>query len=246
MRAFEEAVCHVCGERLFQSALAGPGLDQAVGAPSEELRCPDCAHGEQAFSRAVAYGSFEGKLRELIHVLKYEHMRPVAVVLGRRLAGAVCDALPECAAHSPLVIPVPLHKSKERQRGFNQAELIARALVKYLPATGWELNTSVLRRCRQTASQTGLTRLQRRLNVRGAFEVRLPEAIIQRDILLVDDVFTTGTTVSECARVLRSSGAAQVWVATVARALKPEANFTLREEPAGESETAHAERTAKV
>jgi ComF family protein len=161
-------------------------------------------------------------------------------VLGRRLAEAVRVALPECAANPPLVIPVPLHKSKERQRGFNQAELIARALLKHLPSAGWQLNTMVLRRCRETISQTGLTRLQRSLNVRGAFELRLPDEITGRDILLVDDVFTTGTTVSECARVLRRGGAARVWVATVARVLKPEASFTLREEPAGESETAHA------
>jgi predicted amidophosphoribosyltransferase len=105
-----------------------------------------------------------------------------------------------------------------RQRGFNQSELIARAALKL---GDWraplELNPHLLERCRETLSQTGLTRHQRRENMRGAFIVSKPEEITDREILLVDDVFTTGTTVSECARILLRAGASKVWVATVAR-----------------------------
>jgi predicted amidophosphoribosyltransferase len=85
-----------------------------------------------------------------------------------------------------------------------------------------EIRTDVLARTRPTQSQTGLTRHQRRENVRGAFVLHNPAAIAGRDVLLIDDVFTTGTTVSECARVLRKAGAAKVLVVTVARVLAPE------------------------
>ncbi len=98
-----------------------------------------------------------------------------------------------------------------------------------LPGKGLQLKPTVLRRIRATESQTGLTRHQRRENIRGAFVVNRPEEIAGREILLVDDVFTTGTTVSECARVLRRAGTGRVWVATVARVLKSEAVATLEE-----------------
>ena len=85
------------------------------------------------------------------------------------------------------------------------------------------MNPRVLERCRETQSQTGLTRHQRRENIRGAFAVTRPELVAGGEVLLVDDVFTTGTTVSECARVLRRAGASKIYVATVARTLKADA-----------------------
>lgn len=122
------------------------------------------------------------------------------------------------------MVPVPLHPQKFRQRGFNQSELIARAALKFRPAKNrLQLQAGVLARLRPTKSQIGLSRHQRRENLRGAFGVVKPKEIAGREVLLVDDVFTTGTTVSECARVLRRAGASKVWVATVARTLKLEA-----------------------
>jgi ComF family protein len=123
-----------------------------------------------------------------------------------------------------MVVPVPLHGHRLRQRGFNHSELIARAALKLRP-TGDRLvlNAKILERCRDTQSQTGLTRHQRRENIRGAFVVAKPEALSGREVLVVDDVFTTGTTVSECARVLLRAGASKVWIATVARTLKADA-----------------------
>jgi ComF family protein len=117
-----------------------------------------------------------------------------------------------------LLIPVPLYKGKRRQRGFNQAELIARAALKIHP--GQRLVTDLLLRTRDTHSQIGLTSHQRRENMRGAFTVARAAEVTGREVLLVDDVYTTGTTVSECAKVLRRAGAKRVWVATVARTLK--------------------------
>jgi len=184
-------------------------------------RCPVCRRVERPFVRAVAYGSYDGGLRELIHLLKYNGVRPAAGVLGQMLAEAIAGLEREFGAEEILVIPVPLYKGRRRQRGFNQAELIARAALKAC-TTGERLllATDTLVRTRATQSQIGLTSHQRRENMRGAFAVARAAEVTGREIVLVDDVYTTGTTATECARVLCKAGAAKVWVATVARTLK--------------------------
>jgi ComF family protein len=204
-------VCSVCGERVHGPYALSAG----------ETRCPLCRRLQPPFVKAVAYGSYDGGLRELIHLLKYEQVRPAAAVLGRMLAEAVSGM--ESGSSPWVVVPVPLHARKLRQRGFNQSELIAQHAVKVAARRGrLVLNPGVLQRRRETQSQIGLTRHQRRENLRGAFAVPRPEEIAGREILLVDDVFTTGTTVSECARVLLRAGASKIFVATVARTLKDE------------------------
>lgn len=202
-------VCASCGERIFTA--------------QDEALCGECRTTPPAFVRALAYGSYDGGLRELIHLLKYDGVRPAAGVLGRMLAEVIEGFGSEFI--SARVIPVPLHRSKLRQRGFNQSEEIARAALKHLRRNGLTLATGVLHRRRDTESQTGLSDHQRQENVRGAFIVTAPEDIENHDVLLVDDVFTTGATVSECARVLRRAGAERVFVATVARVLKSEATW---------------------
>jgi len=211
-------VCTVCGERLF-SAYA---FTDAAG----DFRCGLCRRVEPVFARAAAYGSYEGGLRELIHLLKFGGVRPAANVLGRMLAEAITTLEPGFPASPVAVIPVPLHGSKRRQRGFNQAELIARAVLKLKDpdSTRLHLCSEVLEKKRETISQIGLTSHQRRENLRGAFRVAQPEAVKGCQVLVVDDVYTTGATVSECARVLRRAGATKVWVATVARTLKVSAH----------------------
>ena len=184
------------------------------------LRCPVCRRVDRPFLRAVAYGSYDGGLRELIHLLKYNGVRPAAEVLGRILADALVKLEPELGADELLVIPVPLYKGKRRERGFNQAELIARSALKNSHDERLHLSTDVLLRTRATQSQIGLTSHQRSENMRGAFAVTSAAEITGREIVLVDDVYTTGTTATECARVLGKAGAAKVWVATVARTLK--------------------------
>ena len=209
-------VCTVCGERIVSPYAFADGENQS--------RCGLCRRIEPAFARAAAYGSYESGLRELIHLLKYGGVRPAANVLGRMLAEAIATLEPSFSADSIAVIPVPLHRTKLRQRGFNQAELIARAAmnaaVKMSNPARLHLCAAVLTRKRDTASQIGLTSHQRRENLRGAFGVSHPEVVQGREVLVVDDVYTTGATVSECARVLRRAGATKVWVATVARTLK--------------------------
>lgn len=213
IRPLGDGLCSICGERLI-----GP---YAVSAGSVTL-CVLCRRLEPLYAKAAAYGSYESGLRELIHLLKYDGIRPAANVLGRMLAEAIVPLQPHFTAGEVLVVPVPLHARKRRQRGFNQAELIARAALKLEPSRRFELRL-VLDRTRETQSQIGLSRHQRRENLRGAFVVTAGEEVRGREVLLVDDVFTTGTTVSECARVLLRAGATKVYVATVARTLKLEA-----------------------
>jgi ComF family protein len=212
IRPITGGLCAVCGERLFSPYVV-------ASEDSLAPRCGLCQRIEPTFARAVAYGSYEDGLRELIHLLKYSTVRPAANVLGRMLAEAMAEIEPEVSGDSVAVVPVPLYRSKRRQREYNHAELIARAAVKIIGGR-LHLNPELLKRTRETVSQTGLTRHQRRENVRGAFAVTQVETVRGREVVVVDDVFTTGATVSECARVLRRAGATKVWVATVARTLK--------------------------
>jgi len=229
MRPIAGGLCSICGERLispfafFAEACKGE-------ADSGEARCGLCRRLEPPYIKATAYGSYDSGLRELIHLLKYNQVRPAANVLGRMLAEAIEDLQPLFSAEEVLVVPVPLYFRKLRQRGFNQSELIARAALKLKPANvSFRLGADLMERRRETKSQIGLSRHQRRENIRGAFVVARPEQVKGRAILVVDDVFTTGTTVSECARILRRAGASKVYVATVARTLKSEAQHAIKE-----------------
>jgi ComF family protein len=186
---------------------------------------------DPAFERARAYGSYDGELRDLIHLLKFQQVRPAPAVLGRVLAETIANLEQAMPVGKIAMVPVPLHTRKQVHRRFNQAEMIARRARKQLSRPKrFDLCTGVLLRRRETGSQIGLTRHQRRENMRGAFAVSDPARILNCDILLLDDVYTTGTTASECARVLLRGGAARVWVATVARTLKTFAVVALPED----------------
>jgi ComF family protein len=228
LRPLQGSYCTICGEALHVPAYIDRGATDRGEAERIEVetRCLLCQRADPPFERAVAYGSYDGELRDLIHLLKFQQVRPAAAALGRMLAETIANleqAMPVGTLFSNkiMVVPVPLHTRKQAQRGFNQAEMIARDALKQLSRPKrFDLCTGILHRRRETGSQIGLTRHQRRENMRGAFAVSDPTRILNCDILLVDDVYTTGTTASECARVLRRAGAARVWVATVARTLK--------------------------
>jgi ComF family protein len=200
-------LCSICGEKIF---------GQHFAADSGAL-CGACRLAAPRFRKAVAFGAYEGALRDLIHIFKYQRIKSAGPLLGRLLRQAY-SAIP--ADDPVLVVPVPLWPGKRSDRGFNQAEEIARAFWRSGASSGIQLCTTLLIRSRETAPQTGLTRRQRQANLRGAFAVTTPEKIQGQSILVVDDVMTTGATAGECARVLLRAGAKQVYVATVARATR--------------------------
>jgi ComF family protein len=196
--------CSVCGESL------------AAGAFEISPVCGLCSRAHPRFDFAISFSAYDGTLRRLLHLFKYEQLRPAANVLGGKLAEAIARS--EITDSQPvLLVPVPLHRSKRRQRGFNQSELLAAMALRHMDRSRFTVHAGNLRRVRATVSQTGLTRHQRRENVRGAFVVAAPERVRDRSVIVVDDVYTTGTTLNECARVLRAAGAKHVVVATVAR-----------------------------
>lgn len=206
------SLCFTCGEDLRISDFGEM--------PGENLLCRPCRLARPAFERALAHGLYQGPMRSLLHLLKYEGLEPVAQRLGALIARQVA-AIPDLPERM-LVVPVPLFKARHRQRGFNQAELLARAAVRAMRGLcpGWEgeLAPWVLARQRATESQTGLSMHERRRNLRGAFFVVDPARMRDRNVLLIDDIYTTGATARACTQVLRRAGAASVWVATVARA----------------------------
>jgi ComF family protein len=202
------ALCARCGEALEPQPDTGAAL------------CRPCRAAAPPFEKAVAHGVYAGNLRTLVHLLKYDGMEGLAVRLGALAAGQAL-AVPELP-EAVVIVPVPLWPAKRRQRGFNQAELLARgalaAMRKQRPEMRLRLGLDALERRRATESQAGLSPHERRANVRGAFFVRHPAKVDGKDVLLIDDIYTTGATARACSQALKSAGAQRVWVATVARA----------------------------
>jgi ComF family protein len=168
--------------------------------------CPRCRRTRRVVDRARAIGSYDGALRSIVHALKYDGRRSLARGLAQLMRVRGADILEGAAC----AIPVPLHASRRRQRGFNQAADLARHLD--LPVV------HALRRVRDTSTQTGLPAAQRHRNVRGAFALtRSGLSVKGLVVVLVDDVSTTGATLEACARVLKENGAAEVRALTAAR-----------------------------
>ena len=171
--------------------------------------CSSCRLQEFAFDFARSALIFNDPLREVIHHFKYSDR----VSLAKPLGALLCQCLEREPYQGQVIIPVPLHRQRERRRGFNQAERIADALNR-LNGRNRTIDTKILRRRKNTASQTGLSRSQRALNLTGAFEVRRP---VPGCVIVLDDVYTTGSTLHEIAKVLKRAGAERVEVLTVAR-----------------------------
>lgn len=214
-------LCRTCDDRLDLivppfCGRCGETFAGNVGA-RDSFACGNCAGRSFAFDFAIASCESSGLARELIHRFKYQREFYLRTVLGRLLGPALEDPRIR-AADGWILIPVPLHPRRRREREFNQAAEIARCAGRFsgLPVA------DVLKRTRYTTQQAHLDRGERLTNLRGAFvlhpDPHKRETLAGRNLLLVDDVFTTGTTVNECARVLRKAlNPPRLAVATVAR-----------------------------
>jgi ComF family protein len=195
-------LCPVCG-----IPFVGTGGDHTCGA---------CLANPPHFDTARSPFLYEGAIRDLIHSFKYSqktHLRnPLALLTLEGVGGF----LAEQKLH--LIVPVPLHRSRLRQRGFNQAVLLGRVISRH---TSLSMLTDVLTRTRPTTPQIDLSAAERRMNVKGAFTVNRPALVAGKRILLLDDVMTTGSTMDECAKELKKAGADAVFAATIARTARP-------------------------
>lgn len=192
------------------------------GREDDNHLCGDCLMQPKEFRMARAAMVYDHHLMAVIHRFKYAAKTQLARPLGRLIAGAYLRHWSN--EQIDLILPVPLHPKKMRRRGFNQSYLlmaswksISSPLVDELGAI--PVKTDVLVRNKATLPQAGLGRQQRLKNTRGAFEVRFPEEVYGKKVLLIDDVYTTGATVNECARMLLRAGTRIVDVLTVARAV---------------------------
>lgn len=198
----EPPYCEKCGKLLVESF---KGIDKPI--------CKDCHGTKRHFFKARAVGIYEGALREAIHILKFEKKVGIHKPLGDLLVNYLRVQQKDLIDRIDFVMPVPLHRKRFRARGFNQAQLLCQDIERH-----FNLPISLdLKRIRFTTPQMNLGRLERLQNIKGAFEVRDKNTISGKQILLVDDIFTTGATVDECAKVLLKARARQVSVLTLAR-----------------------------
>jgi ComF family protein len=201
----------VCPSCIAALRPLGPGVCPRCGMPSTDGRvCRRCAGRETPLRAVLAPYAFEGIIRAAILAFKYR----ARTRLGSFLTSALDMPLRNRPLTIDVVLPVPLSAERLRTRGFNQAELLARP---FAASHGWSIVSDVVERTRDTRQQTELPARERLTNVAGAFEVRRPEVIRGKRILLVDDVCTTGATLAACAAPLLEAGADGVWGIVVAR-----------------------------
>jgi len=204
----ESPKCTICGE-MFKSRT---GKDHI---------CGECLCENIYFDHIRAAGQYDGALMTAVHALKYNQKTQLARPFGRLLFHAM-NSYPEIGIPD-IIVPVPLHPAKLKDRGFNQSSLILAQWPEFFRQHGHyprdiALDGKILRRIRKTPTQTGLSRQARKENIRRAFSLVKKSPIQGKNLLLIDDVCTTGATVNECARILKSGGAACVNVLTLARA----------------------------
>ena len=203
------AVCETCGQPLSAWSLGGGEKEQAP----DGLVCPECQSREYGFDSARSYALYKTGIVRAIMLLKFERIEP----LGRWFAGRLAEVAKREKVSADVVVPVPLHRQRERERGYNQADLIAKPLAHKL---GLPYRAVLLMRTKPRPDQHILNLEERWDSVRGAFATRPGSKVDNLRVLLVDDVMTTGATLDACAKALRGAGAKSVIGLTVARAAR--------------------------
>jgi competence protein ComFC len=204
----------------------GRPVEGAEAPDLEMLVCPTCVKNEwggYAFDRVRSWAVYEGALVRAILLLKFENIDPLGALFARLLEEVVADG--GAAFQADVVVPVPLHRQRERERGYNQAALIAKPLAKRL---GLPYKSVLLTRIRPRPDKHLLSYEERWESVRGAFATRPGSQVDNLRVLLVDDVMTSGATLDSCAKTLREAGARSVIGLTVARAVLKNATERLR------------------
>jgi ComF family protein len=216
----EEGQQGICPDCLSKIRWIEPPLCTLCGVPflSREIEnhpCGACLTRGKYFTMARAVGYYEGPLREAIHRWKYEEKNYLTLFFGEKLAEGFCRYWDPQSFD--LIIPVPLHSKRLRERGFNQALLLVKELSR---RTRIPYSKRLLQKRILTPPQVNLSGGEREKGVRGSFHIQRDEEIEGKSILLVDDVYTTGATVNECSKVLLKAGAERVDVLTIAHAIK--------------------------
>jgi ComF family protein len=183
--------CQKCGKPLISSV---------------STTCGECLQDQPAFTNARSFGLYDGVLKTAINLMKYHGIKRLSKPLSKLLLQI---KIPQADA----IVPVPLFEKRLKHREFNQSALLAKNIAK---ALGITLLLNCLVKIRDTKPQVGLNSRERKKNIRKAFEIRSRELIEGKDLILIDDVFTTGATVKECSRVLKNAGAKNVFVITLA------------------------------
>lgn len=211
----EKIVCHSCMESIkphrFSFCVCCGRFFDYLG---ELHLCSHCQENLPPFSFHRSCGRYQGKLKDIILLYKYRKFR----VLGKELARFVCRTLgrdEELWRGLEAIVPVPLHPKKHKKRGFNQSKIIAEELAK---EKGVEFIEKTLVKIKNTPPQTSLVRAEREKNVRRTFRIIKTEKIEGKTVLLVDDVYTTGSTIRECCAVLKKGGAEEIRAITLAQA----------------------------
>ncbi len=207
----EHVVCKGCWGGM---ELIDRGFCRRCGAPLAESvsPCQWCQKREFNFSGVRILSIFVGKTQDIIHQFKYSGKKSI----GRRLGGMLAELLrdDDRMIKADMIVPVPLHRSRKRERGYNQSQIIAQSLGDALKI---EVREDILTRWKWTKVQTKLDPIQRIENVDGAFRVVKAEDLKDKKVVLVDDVLTTGATANSCANTLTEGGAKSVFVAVAAR-----------------------------
>jgi len=198
--------CSRCGKP-FPASLASQEL------PS--LLCAECRQDSSPFKKIFVPTLYEGVMKEAIHLFKYHRKKGIMKRLEKTLKFYFFHTADLPFSKFDLVVPIPLHRKKLKERGFNQAELLARVIATHFDL---KLVKNNLKRVKATKSQTSLSRKERLENIKGAFQFRNKDEFREKKIILVDDVYTTGTTVREAAKVLKKAKAREVYIFTLARA----------------------------
>lgn len=212
-------------------------------AESAQVLCGACRAGDHSFDLGRVFGIYRGSLRQLILQLKFRRRERLGTKLGSFLTRPLERLAVLAEVRSPLIVPVPLFQSRERERGFNQARLLAEGLIHQVAKspgrTKLKVETRLLIRTRQTKPQAGLRFKARKENVKGAFAIAKPESLRGKRVILVDDVMTTGATLSACASALKKEGASKVFALALARATPQFPDFETLPEAPGVDEIGH-------